>query len=236
MRKQLAQNHDQLAALLGKSSSELPELTLRLDDLRLPDVPSGLPAGLLQRRPDILAAQQQVRAANAQIGQAVAAMLPQLSLGASYGDSATALSQLFHAAGLMWNVGLSVTQPLFDGGAGRQRRLAAEAGHDQAVAQYQQTVLQAFQDVADSLEALRHDATQAEAAGAQDRSARAVLASAQRQFELGDTSRLTLLGAESAVMQSAQALAQARAARLTDVVALYQAMGGAWSGAARGTP
>ncbi len=233
LRRQRAQQHDLLALLVGSTPAELPALELQLAGLQLPDVPVTLPGALLAQRPDVRAAAAQLRAANAQLGVAAANMLPQISLGAGIGSSAQTISGLFGAGGALWNLAAGVSQPLFQGGALLHRKRAAEAQLDQAVAQYQGTVLVAFQNVADALEAVRHDADVQVAAQAQAQAAAAALRIAQRQVELGDISVLTLLSSETAALQAEIAAVQARAGRSSDLVAVYQALGGGWG---TGTP
>ena len=229
LRKQLALQRDLLAVLTGVFPAELVLPTVTLAQLRLPDVPVLLPAQLVAQRPDVRAAQSQLHAANALVGVAAANMLPQISLGASFGASAQALGQLFSAGGLLWSVGANLVQPVFDAGALRHRKRAAEAQVDQILAQYQSTLLTAFQNVADSLEAVRHDADLHVATQHQEVAAQASLRIARRQLDHGDISVLTLLTAESVWLQATLAQTQAQASRYSDVVAVYQSLGGGWN-------
>ncbi len=226
--KQLAQQRDLLAALVGTFPSKLRPPALELSAMRLPDVPTILPARLVEQRPDVRAAEALLHSANAGVGVAVANMLPQMTLTANYGASAETLGQLFRASGLLWGLGANLVQPVFQGGTLLHRKRAAEAQFDQALAQYRSTVLNAFQNVADSLEAVRHDADQHIATTRQESLAQASLKIAQRQLELGDISTLVLLNAETSFLQAAVARIQAHASRLTDVVAVYQSLGGSW--------
>ena len=228
-RKQRAVQGNLLAMLVGTLPAELPPLDVRLSDLRLPDVPTGLPAQLVDQRPDVRAAESQLHSANADVGIAVANMLPQITLTANYGASTEALAQLFRAGSLMWSVGAGLAQPVFQGGSLLHRKRAAEAQLEFTLAQYQGTVLSAFQNVADALEAARHDADQHLATIRQEKAAIAVLRIAQRQLELGDISVLTLLNAESAFLQASTARIQAQTSRYLDIVAVYQALGGGWT-------
>jgi NodT family efflux transporter outer membrane factor (OMF) lipoprotein len=234
LKKQLAQQRDLLAVLVGDLPANLVAPAFELSALTLPDVPNGLPAGLLAQRPDVRVAEAQLHAANAGVGVAVANMLPQITLTANYGSSAQELGQLFRAGGLLWSVGANVAQPLFEGGALLHRKRAAQAQLDQALAQYQSTVLSAFQNVADTLEAVRYDAEQYVAAQRQEAAALAALRIAQKQLELGDISVLTLLNAETTYRQASLARIQAQAARFSDVVAMYQALGGSWGDGRQG--
>ena len=228
-RKQLAVQRDLLAMLIGTMPADLLAPTLKLSDLHLPDVPTGLPAQLVEQRPDVRAAESQLHSANADIGVAVANMLPQITLSANYGAGAETLGQLFRANSLLWSIGANLAQPLFQGGSLLHRKRAAEAQLEFTLAQYQNTVLGAFQNVADTLEAARHDADQHLATIRQERAASASLRIAQRQLELGDISVLTLLNAESAFLQASTARIQAQTSRYLDIVAVYQALGGGWN-------
>ena len=227
--KQIAQQRDLLAALVGTWPTEFHPPVFQLSALRLPDVPTGLPGRLVEQRPDIRAAEALLRSANAAVGVTVANMLPQVTLTANYGTSAETLGQLFRASGLLWSVGANLMQPVFQGGALLHRKRAAEAQLEQTLAQYRSTVLNAFQNVSDVLEAVRNDADQHVAASRQASLAQASLWIAQRQLELGDISTLLLLNAESAYLQAAIARTQAQTNRFTDVAAVYQSLGGSWN-------
>ena len=229
LKRQLAQQRDLLAVLVGAFPADLQAPAFALSTLSLPDVPTGVPAGLIERRPDIRAAEAQVHSANAELGVALANMLPQLTLTANYGAGAETLGQLFSASGLLWGLAANLAQPLFQGGTLLHRNHAAQAQLDQALAQYRGTVLNAFQNVADSLEAVHHDADQHVAATRQEQLAQRSLGIAQRQHELGDISTLVLLSAEASSLQATLARVQAHASRLMDVVAVHQALGGSWN-------
>ena len=229
LNRQLAQQRDLLAVLVGAFPADLQAPALTLSTLRLPDVPTGMPARLIERRPDVRAAEAQVHSANAELGVALANMLPQLTLTANYGAGAETLGQLFSASGLLWGLAANLAQPLFQGGTLLHRNRAAQAQLDQALAQYRGTVLNAFQNVADSLEAVHHDADQHGAAMRQEQLAQRSLGIAQRQLELGDINTLVLLNAEASYLQATIARVQAHASRLMDVVAVNQALGGSWN-------
>lgn len=235
-KKQLALQRDLLSVLVGALPVELSAQTLRFSALRLPDVPTGLPAQLIEQRPDVRSAEAQLHSANADVGVAVANMLPQITLSANYGSGAQALAQLFNGGSLLWSAGANLAQPLFQGGSLWHRKRAAEAQFEFTLAQYQITVLGAFQNVADSLEAARYDADQHIATLSQEAAAAASLRIAQRQLELGDISVLTLLNAESAFLQATIARIQAQANRYNDIVAVYQALGGGWGQATPAQP
>lgn len=218
-----------LVTLLGDppAASSLPEL--RLADLHLPDtVPLRLPASLVRQRPDILAAEAAAHAASADVGVATAAMLPSITLTAGMGSSANGLSQLFAAGTGVWNYGASVAAPIFEGGALRNRQAASKALLSAALADYRQTVLQAFDQVADALNALDHDAISASALEHADQDAETAyrLVAVNRTAGLASDADLQLSQAQ--LQQARVAMIAARAARLQDCVALLGALGGGW--------
>jgi NodT family efflux transporter outer membrane factor (OMF) lipoprotein len=230
LEKQLAQTRHRLAVLAGRFPGEagtLPEFDL--DGLSLPvELPVSLPSSLARQRPDILAAEELLHAASAQIGVATANLYPQLTLTGSFGSEALKARDLFGGGTTVWNLGAGVLQPIFRGGELTAKRRAAIAAYDQAEALYRETVLAAFQNVADVLKALEMDAhvlrTQAEAESA----ARASLELSRQRFHLGAASYLTLLNAERQYQQARIGLVQAQATRFADTAALFQALGGGW--------
>ena len=229
LEKQLEQTRDLLRVLVGKAPDhELPE-TFELDALHLPeDLPLSLPSRLIEQRPDVRAAEEQLHAASAQIGVALANRLPQFSITADLGGSAGQFSQMFQAAGTFWDLIGNVSQTLFDGGTLKHRQRAAEQAFNQAAAQYRNTVLTALQNVADTLHALYSDAEALEEAVAAERAARVTLDLTQQQLRAGYVNYLTLLSAEQAYQQAALTLIDAQARRFGDTAALFQALGGGW--------
>jgi NodT family efflux transporter outer membrane factor (OMF) lipoprotein len=229
LRDQLDKQRSLLATLLGRVPSDQPDAQFQLSDLHLPEsVPVSLPSQLVTQRPDVRQQEELLHQASAQIGVATANMLPQISLSASLGASSTSSETLFRAANRTWSAGASVAQPLFHGGQLLHRRRAAIAAYDQAVAEYRETVLTAFRNVADSLQSLSDDA---DALGAQNdaqQTAAASLALTDRQYALGAVSFLTLLNAQRAESQAHVLLIQAQAARFADTAALFQSLGGGW--------
>lgn len=216
-----------ITTLIGRTAgSPLPALPT-LGALALPhDVPVLLPSELVARRPDVGAARAQLEGAAADVGTAIAARLPSMQLEASGGGTSQHLFDIFKSGNPFWSVLGGVTQPIFHAGALRHQQRAAEAALDAAKAQYRATVLQAFGDVADALTGLRTDADAYDAASrAGDASARA-LGFIRRQLALGDVGTLALLNATATDAQARSLVIQARAARLSDTVALYQAAGG----------
>jgi NodT family efflux transporter outer membrane factor (OMF) lipoprotein len=233
LRQQEEAAEHQLAALTGHLPGEAPTVRFDLDALKLPaEVPLGVPSELVRQRPDVRAAEANLHAASAAVGVATGNLLPQLSLTGSLGSVATGFGGLFETGANFWSLGANLSQTLFAGGELVHRRRAAVALFDQAGAQYRQAVLLAFQNVADSLRALEHDAEAvalAERAAAKSGEA---LAITRRQQELGAAGYLALITAEQSYSQALVSLAVARTARFADTVALFQALGGADPGQA----
>lgn len=246
LEKQLALQRDLLNALAGRlpatfeiepahepKDEHVPGLAtaiFTLDSLQLPaELPLTLPASLVEHRPDVRAAEEQLHAASAAIGVAIANRLPNISLGVNtYGSAASSISDLFKAGTGFWTLAGNITQPVFDGGTLKHRQGVAQAAYDQAAAQYRATVINAFQNVADALIAIQSDALALKAAQRAEQAAAKSLAIVQRQLALGDISSANVLSSEQAYQQSRLNLVQAQAARLTDTVALFQALGGGW--------
>ena len=229
LERQLAQTRDLIRALAGNApDQDVPE-TFTLESLHLPErLPLSLPSRLIEQRPDVLAAEEQVRSASAQVGVAVANRLPQFSLTAALGGQATKLTQMFWGSGTFWSVLGSASQPLFDAGTLRDRQSAAQQALAQAAAQYRSTVLTAFQNVADTLHALYSDADGLKAALAVEKAAKVTLDVSQQQYQVGYANYLSVLTAQGAYQQAVIARVQAQAARLGDTAALFQALGGGW--------
>jgi NodT family efflux transporter outer membrane factor (OMF) lipoprotein len=229
LQKQLAQQRDALIALAGRYPGEEAGPRFQLADLKLPvELPVTLPSKLVEQRPDVRAAEETMHAASAQIGVAVAARLPQITLSANVGNSAATLANMFTPGTNFWTLAGGVTAPIFTGGTLLHKQHAAEAGFDQAAAQYKSTVIAALQNVADTLHALQSDADALAAAVAAERAAGTSLGIVRKQLELGQVAYLALLNAEQTYQQAKLALVQAQAARLTDTAALFQASGGGW--------
>jgi outer membrane protein TolC len=169
-----------------------------------------------------------MHAASAQIGVATAALLPQITLTGSLGTEASRSGALFTGGAGVWSLGAGLLQPLFHGGELTAKRRASIAAYDSAAAQYRTTVLQAFQNVADVLRALETDANALKARAEAEASARELLDMAQKQFQLGAVSYLSLLNAQREEQVARVGLIQAQALRFTDTAALFQALGGGW--------
>jgi NodT family efflux transporter outer membrane factor (OMF) lipoprotein len=229
LQKQLGIQRDLLAALSGGYPSEKLSERFELASLRLPrDLPVSLPANLVEQRPDVRMAQANLQAASAQVGVAIANRLPNVALTGTAGSTALAVNELFTPPTLFWDVSAGVTQPIFHGGTLLHRELAAKAAFDQAAAQYRSTVITAFQNVADALRAIKSDAVALQKAVASERAAAKSLEITRKRLELGDINYLSLLNAQQTYQQALIALAQSRANRYADTVALFQALGGGW--------
>lgn len=229
LEKQLAQQRDLLAVLTGRRPDERIPATFTLASLHLPkELPLSLPARLVEQRPDVRAAEEAMHAASANVGVAEAARLPNIQITATAGSTAEKASSLFSGNSGFWSLGAGLTQPLFDGGSLKHKQRAAEAAYDQAAAQYRGVVLAALQSVADTLHAIRADTETFAATEHAERAAANSLSILQHQLSLGDASQSQLLASELLWRQSLLTLAQARAARLSDTTALFQALGGGW--------
>jgi NodT family efflux transporter outer membrane factor (OMF) lipoprotein len=223
-----------LATYLGRFPSQAGDSgALALSDLHLPAaLPVSLPSTLVRERPDIMAAEAQLRAANAQVGEAVARMYPNLQLTGSFGDQANHASTLFDPASRLWNLAANLVMPLFEGGTLRAQKHAAEAAYRAVFADYQGTVLGAFRNVADVLRALQHDSAYLDAQARAMHDAQQALALVQTQYQAGGVDFLSVLTSETQVQNARIAFVQAEAQRYADTAALYVALGGgAWTGA-----
>lgn len=195
----------------------------------IPAIPAGIPSTLLQRRPDIAAAERRAASASAQIGVQKAAWFPSLTITSSYGFSGTQLGKLFDAPSSVWSAGAAVAQTLFDAGATRARVSEARAAYDQSVAEYRQTVLAAFQDVEDQLAAQRQLAIEQ---GHRVQSAEAAQAAATmvlNQYKAGQVAYTDVVTAQATALTARRSVVQATAVRQTTAVALVQALGGGWT-------
>jgi NodT family efflux transporter outer membrane factor (OMF) lipoprotein len=227
--KQLAQQRDLLAVLSGGFPNQDLAEKFELSSLQLPqELPVSLPSQLVEQRPDVRQAEENLHSASAQIGIAAANRLPNIALTADAGSMAVAFSKIFTGGTGFWDVGASVTQPIFEGGTLLHRERAARAAYTQASEQYRSTVLTAFQNVADTLNALQQDADALKAAAAAKDAAGVTLDLARKQFQAGYVSYLSLLSAEQAYQQAVINLVQAQANRYADTAALFQALGGGW--------
>ncbi len=225
-----AQLEHAIAVLIGKPPAELTIAAVGSVPA-LPDVPAGLPSELLERRPDIAAAERRMAAANAQIGVAEAAFFPTITLSADYGISAAALNRLFNTASRMWSVGSTLAQTLFDAGARHAIVEQDRAVFDAVTADYRQTVLTGFQQVEDELAALRILADQATAEDIAVASSREAERIITNQYKAGTVAYTNVVVAQTAALGNAETAVNIRQSRLLASVALIQALGGGWEAA-----
>jgi NodT family efflux transporter outer membrane factor (OMF) lipoprotein len=195
----------------------------------VPVVPASVPSTLLQRRPDVAAAERRAASASAQIGVQVAAYFPDISLSGSYGFNATELGKLFNASNSVWSYGISAAETVFNGGLTGARVSAARAGYDQAVAQYRQTVLAALQDVEDQLAATRILADEYTLREQASRDADQALTMVMNQYREGQVDYTSVVVAQVAALNARRSMVQAAALRQTTAVALIQGIGGGWT-------
>ncbi len=229
LQKQLDQQGNALAVLVGVSPDQVLTQQFMLDDIRLPgQLPVSIPAALVNQRPDIRQAEENLHAASAAVGVAVANRLPVLNLTAEGGSQANYFRDLFAPGNGFWSLAASVTQPVFDGGTLLHKARAARAALEVAKAQYRNTTLTAFQNVADALAALRADSNALDAATSATQAAEETLRLVRLQVAFGQTAYLGILNAEQTALQAELTLIQARANRLADTAALFQALGGGW--------
>ena len=227
--KQRDQQNNLLAVLAGHYPGQSPAQKFTLASLTLPsELPLSLPSTLVQQRPDVLQAQANMHAASAQIGIATANRLPNITLSANAGSNGLAIGQLFGPGTGFWNLGASLLAPIFDGGTLLHQQRAARAAYRQSAEEYRGTVLTAFQNVADTLAALEHDAETLKATAAAADAAKSSLDLSRLQYKDGYAAYLAVLNADQAYQQARLSLVQAEADRFTDTAALFQALGGGW--------
>ena len=203
--------------------------SFNLKDLTLPEcLPVSLSSNLVRQRPDVRAAEALLHQASANVGVATAALFPQVNLTGSAGWQANQLNDLFGPQTFIWNIASGFLQPIFQGGSLVAKRRVAIAAYEQADAQYRHVVLQAFQNVADTLRALQYDAEALQAQTLAEVSARQTLKMVEEQFRLGAINYIDLLDAEQQVQEAIINRIKAQAARYTDTATLYSALGGGW--------
>ena len=229
LQKQLEQTRDLIRALVGKLPDQDVDASFDFDSLHLPTgLPLSLPSKLVEQRPDVRAAEEQMHSASAQVGVAIAARLPQITLSGTIGGNASKVGQMFADGGPFWTLVGGVTQPLFDGGTLLHKERGAREALIQAQAQYRSTVITAFQNVADTLHAIQSDGDGLAAAANAERAAKKAQDLTQLQYRLGYVNFLTMLSAQETYQQSLVALVQAQSNRYGDTAALFQALGGGW--------
>ncbi len=229
LKKSLSQQQHALAVLVGERTDQFKPLSVNLAQLNLPaQLPVSLPSAMVQQRPDVQAASALLHEASAQIGIATANLLPQITLTASYGWLSQSTVNLFDHANRVWSLASGLLQPLVHGGQLINQRRSALAAFDQAKAQYKQTVLQSFQNVADALRAIQYDAATLREQVQAEKSAASTLRLTEQQYQVGGQNYLAVLNAQQQYEQIVLKKIQAQAARYSDTAGLYQALGGGW--------
>ena len=225
LEQQLAVVNHQLAVLIGKTPAAAQIDSISLDSLQLPqEMPLSVPSSLVHQRPDIRAAESLLHQASANVGVATANMYPQFVLSGSIGGIGTN----FTSGSEVWNVGASLAQPIFNGGALRAEKRKAVAAYEEAGSGYQLTVLHAFREVADALRAIENDAQTLQARTEAATQAEVTYQIASQRFNAGGISQLSLLDAQRQYEQTLLERATSAANRYTDSASLFQALGGGW--------
>jgi NodT family efflux transporter outer membrane factor (OMF) lipoprotein len=223
---QLAQADHQLAILTGVAPANAQFGAIALDALHLPDtVPLTLPSTLARERPDIRASEALLHQASANVGIAAANLYPQFSFSAGIGSERTRIEDVVNGLNI-WNVGFNLMQPIFHGGELHAKKRAAAAAYEAARADYRQTVLQALQQVADTLRALENDARELQARDEAAQQAQASVAIVQSQYAAGGVSQFALIDTQRQALQTTLDRTRAQADRFADTAALFQALGG----------
>jgi multidrug efflux system outer membrane protein len=224
---QIAQQEDALSVLLGRNPGDILR-GRELSDLAIPSVPAGLPSDLLERRPDVVQAEQNLVAANALIGAARALYFPSISLTGLFGSSSSEFSKLFTGPAKIWAFSGSVSVPIFTAGSISGQVKQAEAQQQQALIQYEETIQTAFQEVDDALIALQKSREQLVVLGQEVDSLKTYARLARLRFEGGYTSYIEVLDAERSLFNAQLSYTQTNGVVYESVVALYKAMGGGW--------
>jgi multidrug efflux system outer membrane protein len=227
--RQLAQAANALVFVAGQPlPGDLPPARSLENQEFLTDLAAGLPSDLLQRRPDILAAEHRLKAANASIGAARAAFFPKILLTGAVGTTSADLSDLFTGPSRAWNFSPQITVPVFEAGRNKASLDAAKIGRSIEVAQYEKSIQTAFREVADALAARAWLGEQIQAGEALVKAQQQRFALAEARYQKGVDSYLPVLTAHQDLYSARQSLIQARLARVTNLVVLYQALGGGW--------
>jgi outer membrane protein, multidrug efflux system len=226
--RRIEQQENLLSILLGRNPGPLERGTPLISQTQRAEVPPGLPSSLLERRPDLRTAEQQLVAANADIGQAKAAFYPKVTLTGFYGFQSVALSDLFKGGSQAWQFGPAVSVPIFTGGALKGNLKLAQARFEESVAQYKKTVQNSFREVSDSLIAYQRTREFRAKQEENTQAHRDATETANVRYEGGVTSYLEVLYNEQELFSAELALAQARRNELLSVIQLYRALGGGW--------
>lgn len=229
LRKQLEQTRDLIRALAGNFPDQDVEEKFELAGLHLPqELPLSLPSKLVEQRPDVRAAEEQLHFASAQAGVAIANTLPQFAITAAVGGMASNPAWMFRSGGGFFDLTANAAYTIFDGGTLRAQSRAAQQALIQAGAEYRSTVITALQNVADTLHVIQSDADALKAADTSEQAARTEVVLTRKQYDVGYVNYQTLLAAEQNHQFAVINLVQAQTNRLGDTAALYQALGGGW--------
>jgi NodT family efflux transporter outer membrane factor (OMF) lipoprotein len=229
LRQQLSVAQHALAVLIGKTPANWSAPDFALDRLTLPaEIPVSLPSALVHQRPDILESEAQLHAAASEVGVANAALYPQFNLSANILQSFLKPESIFDPVSNMWSVGANLAAPIFHGGTLQAQKREAEHSYDASIATYEQTVLSAFGQVADLLDALAHDAEQLVAEQTAAQAASSTVELTRKSFQLGNATLLQVLDAQRQLQQARLGLARAEGQRYLDSTQLFVALGGGW--------
>jgi NodT family efflux transporter outer membrane factor (OMF) lipoprotein len=229
LRKALQQNRDLLAALAGGFPTTEPYEIFKLDALQLPpDLPLSVPSQMIEQRPDVRNAQELLHATSALVGVAIANQLPNFTINGNFGYINTVLASLINPANMFWVISGNVTQTVFDGFTLMHQERGAKAQYDAAAWLYRAAVVGAVQNVADTLRAVQNDADALKAAREFERASKISYDLNRQQLDLGNINILLLLNAQQQYLTAQLQVVTARAARLSDTAALFQALGGGW--------
>jgi NodT family efflux transporter outer membrane factor (OMF) lipoprotein len=201
---------------------------LQTFDLVAPQIPAGVPSTLLERRPDVAAAERIMAAANAQIGVNLAGYFPDLSLSGNVGNNASALNQLFNSASNSWSIGATLTQTIFDAGATQGRVNAARALYNEDVAGYRQTVLTALEQVEDAIAAIRVSEVEEQLRLQASKEADQAEVITTNQYQAGTVDYTTLVVAQATALSARTTAVQTTLLRLQSTISLISALGGGW--------
>ncbi len=229
--RQIALQENQLSVLLGENPGPIHRGKATLTEIQVPDIPAGLPSQLLERRPDIREAEYAVRAANAQIGVAIANFFPRIGLSALYGGVSTELSDLTSSSAATYSIGANLTGPIFEGGAISAQVRQSKAALEQAALQYQQAALVAFREVADALVSRQKLAANVQLLKKAAAAAQESVQLSEQRYQAGKAAYFEVLDAQNQLYADQSALAQAQFNELNAFVQLYKALGGGWNAA-----
>ena len=232
----VTQKENELSALLGRNPGAITR-GKSLDDVVVPPaVPAGLPSALLERRPDLRAAEEELAAATARIGSAKALLYPSIAITGSFGWESSELGDLLDSPSQSWSIGANLLQPIFNGGLNRRRVDVSESQQRQALYTYERAVLQAFREVEDQLVALRQSGVRLQSERGRLTAERKVLELAELRYRGGVSDYLEVLDAQRSLFNAELDAVSARRDELVALIQLYKALGGGWPQAAEAAP